>query len=274
VGDVLKALRTEALNARLKYAPGGNRVVWAARDIVRLRSYIAEMSENAFLETADRPSAEVGKLADTGAAAVMTEQDAAFLFKISSKRVDLVGDSVDPAGIDCSDFAGNPAVLSSHDSLTVPIATSGRPWVSGNSLMAIATFPKAGINTAGDEVAAAIRAGLIRGASIGFVPLEWKFSTDRSRPLGVDFQRVKLLEWSVCAIPCNPDALIVGPARNSKSTPADDSASMAARRREARQFVSEARARIASVSDVAAPTRGERLAQARNFRRIARGGGL
>ena len=268
MGD-LKTLRAEALNARLKYMPGGNRVAWPLQDIARLRAHLSDLSKDALLEAQGSPRVEVGKLADE-AGAVMTDQDAAFLFKISSKRVDLVGDSVDPSGIDCSDFASNPAVLAAHDSLSLPIATSGKPWVSGNALMAIATFPQAGVNAGSDEVATAICAGLIKGASIGFVPIDWAFSTDRSRPLGIDFKKTKLLEWSVCAIPCNPDALIVGPAKNGKSVPGGTDAAIAARLREARQITSHARSLIGSIADAPAQTREQRMAEARRFKHFAR----
>jgi phage head maturation protease len=261
----LKSLRTEALNFRLKNIPGGNRVAWKAEDIARLRAHLDGLSKDALLQVPERAPTAVGKLAE--GAGKMSDADTSFVFTISSKRVDLAGDSIDPTGVDFSDFVGNPVVLASHDSQSLPIATSGKPWVSGSTVMAVAKFPAAGINATSDEVATAIRAGLIKGASIGFLPIDWAFSTDRARPLGIDFKKVKLLEWSVCAIPCNPDALLIGPAGSGKAAPTDEAAAIAARRREAREIAGQVRSILKPL------TRDERIAEAREFRRVARGGG-
>ena len=59
-----------------------------------------------------------------------------------------------------------------------------------------------------DTVADAVRAGILRGASVGFIPLKWAFAKDR--PLGINFSQVRLLEWSVVSIPANPVALLHG----------------------------------------------------------------
>ena len=131
------------------------------------------------------------------------------------------------------------------------------------------SLPAPGISDDSDEIAAAIRAQLVRGASVGFVPLSWSFAKDPARPLGVDFKSVRLLEWSVCAVPCNPSCLLVGAVSGGKS---DADIKMAARRHEAMALVARARAICASIPDPApAPpmTRAQRIAQAAEFRRAA-----
>ena len=50
--------------------------------------------------------------------------------------------------------------------------------------------------------------GYLKAVSVGFLPLKWKFSTDPNRPQGLDFVKQKLLECSICPVPCHPGALI------------------------------------------------------------------
>jgi phage head maturation protease len=133
-------------------------------------------------------------------------------------------------------------------------------------MLAIARFPKPGVSADSDRISAAVRAGLQRGASIGFIPLKWSFSKDPSRPLGISFHAIKLLEWSFCALPCNQDCRVLGSVANNQSAPSDGKT--ADRRREARMLAAKAHSIIASIPDVPA-TREQRLAEARNIRRAA-----
>jgi hypothetical protein len=261
MADALDLLRHDALTKRLNNI-GGNRVHWSAKDAALISDYVMSLPSQMFRTAA--PASR--KLFDTGAATVrrkLSEQgivirdahptDRKFLFVISSDDVDLAGDVVTPSGIDCTNFLKNPAVLNAHDSSTLPIASSTPPVVSGKTVTAIAKFPRAGVSECSDQVAAALRGGLVRGASIGFVPLRWAFAKDPSRPFGVDFLQVRLLEFSVCAIPCNPACLLLGTVdgqsaaslSSSQNRPLGNDAKMAERRREAR--VAEARSFLATV---------------------------
>jgi hypothetical protein len=285
----LELLRQDTITKRLNNV-GGNRVHWGAKDGAMIRDYVMSMSLNMFVR--DVPLAS-RKLFDTGAAAVrrklLSEQgttirdahptDRKFLFVISSDDVDLAGDVVTPSGIDFANFVKNPAVLNAHDSSTLPIASSASPVVSGKTVTAIAKFPRPDVSECSDQVAAALRGGLVKGASVGFVPLKWAFTKDPSRPFGVDFLQIRLLEWSVCAIPCNPACLLLGTVdgqsssrSSSQSLAPDSDAKKAARLREAGAIAAKTRSLCASISDSPAPTRDQRLAEAETFRRVAFGG--
>jgi hypothetical protein len=231
----LDVLRRDALTKRINGV--GNRVMWSAKDIAILSDHFRSMPEKTLRDdtvTARKPAGiDPGvarrKLAEAGFAIAreMKADDVNFLFAISSEMVDLAGDVVKVAGIDTSNFNKNPSVLNAHNSAELPIATSSAPLVSGTTLTAIARFPAPGVSEDSDRVAASIRAGLVRGASIGFVPIEWSFSKDPSRPFGVDFKKVGLLEWSICSVPRNPSALLVGvvsakSARSAGDAPAQD----------------------------------------------------
>jgi hypothetical protein len=216
VDTILDSLRQDALVRRVKGIPGGNRIVWSGKDIATIRDHINSIPEKLiraapavtkFVE----PAEVVGRKFVSQKFAVsrdMKSDDFNFLFTISSQQIDLAGDVITIAGVDCTNFNKNPVVLNTHDSSELPIAASTAPWVSGTALMATAKFPQPGISAESDQVAAAIRAGLVRGASIGFVPIKWSFSTDPARPFGVDFKAVRLLEFSVCSLPCNPGCLL------------------------------------------------------------------
>ena len=248
----LDILRQDALTNRLKNI-GGNRVHWSAKDAALISDYVMAMPPQMFRR--DVPPAS-RKLVDTGGTArrKFAEQgiairdahptDRKFLFVVSSEDVDLAGDVITVDGIDCENFLRNPVVLNAHDLSTLPIASSTSPAVSGKTLTAIAKFPRAGVSPASDQVAAAIRASLVKGCSIGFVPVKWSFAKgNSSRPFGVNFHEIRLLEWSICAVPCNPACLLLGAVdsqsasfSSSRNRPLGDDAKMAERLAEAQKF--------------------------------------
>lgn len=170
------------------------------------------------------------------------------------------------SGVDSSLLAKNGAVLDGHDSSKPPVAISGRTFMSGNNTLAIARFPKPGVSANSDQIKAAALARLLRGVSIGFLPKKWSFSKDPSRPMGVDFSEILLVEFSLVAIPCNPDCYILGSVASSQSAPGD-AAKNVDRRREARVLAAKARSLSVSISDPVPLTREERIFQAQNIRR-------
>ena len=218
-------LRDDALLKRINGIPGGLRIVWSTKDIARLTDHIrsapANMLHRDVPAVARKPAGSSVAAARRKFSTVVRDiqpGDRDFAFVISSQAVDLAGDVVIPTGIDVSDFLKNSGVLNAHDSQAMPIAVSTAPAVTGTSVTAVATFPAPGISGPSDQVAAALRAGLAKGASIGFVPVKWTFTKDPDRPFGVDFQEVRLLEWSVCSVPCNPDCLMIGAVAAGKSS--------------------------------------------------------
>jgi hypothetical protein len=196
----LDILRKDALDTRLKGLAGGNRIAWSAKDVSLIRDYVMSQPESFFRKASSPARQDATRSASSAVVRDVQASDRNFLFEISNNSVDRAGDTIDPNGIDCSEFNRNPVVLNAHDSSELPIAASSVPWVSGNSLRAVAKFPAPGISAASDAVAAAIRAGLVRGCSIGFVPVKWSFAKDR--PMGINFTSVKMLEYSCCSIPC------------------------------------------------------------------------
>lgn len=265
----------DMLQKRIHGIAGGHHIAWSAKDVRRIEDEVRAMTPRTVRDVAPWAVREFAavrrKFAETGIAVnQMQSSDLNFVFPISTAGIDLSNDSIAPGGVDTRDFVRNPVVLSAHDSQATPIAISSTPWVLGNALMAIAKFPTPGISAASDQIAAALRSLLLRGASVGFVPKKWAFSKDPARPLGIDFLETKLLEWSICALPCNPDCLVLGAINGSgksvsRNARADDFKT-SARLREARALVAKTRLII---GDDVPMTRDQRVAQARNFRRAA-----
>ena len=117
------------------------------------------------------------------------------------------GMSVDLDGMDFSNYEKNPVVLYAHDHMGrtdsggLPIGQTVRlARTSGGHIRADFEF------LSGDAFAERVRnaweQGFLRGASIGWRPLE-------TRPSGRGMRAVRseLLEWSIVAVPADPDAL-------------------------------------------------------------------
>jgi len=147
VDNTLDILRQDALSRRVKGLHGGHRIHWSAKDIALIRDYVKEIPEKVIraAPTAVRKFVDLDsanrKFANAGIAVKnMQPGDLNFLFTISSEQVDLAGDVISIAGVDCSNYNKNPVVLNAHDSSELPIATSSAPWASGAALMATAKF--------------------------------------------------------------------------------------------------------------------------------------
>ncbi len=117
------------------------------------------------------------------------------------------GMSVDLDGMDFSNYEKNPVVLYAHDhtgrtdSGGLPIGRTLRlARTSAGEIRAEFEF------LAGDAFAERVRnaweKGFLRGASIGWRPVETRPSGSRARAV-----RSELLEWSIVAVPADPDAL-------------------------------------------------------------------
>lgn len=127
-------------------------------------------------------------------------------FVISTQDVDRDNDTVNPAGWDLSNYRNNPVVLWAHDQRSLPIARAVEVGIEGNSLVAVAEFAT---HQFAETVYQMLKGGFLRAVSVGFAPLEYKINEERR---GIDFMRQELLEFSVCPVPANPNALMAASA--------------------------------------------------------------
>lgn len=129
--------------------------------------------------------------------------------RCSSQNADREGDIVVQAGIDLSSYRRNPIILWQHRQDS-PIARALEIGLgpSGN-LECIIKFPEPGVSRLSDQVYSLIRAGIVKGVSIGYLPIE-KQPLDRGNPSKgpQKYLQCELLEVSIVAVPSNRDGAV------------------------------------------------------------------
>lgn len=124
--------------------------------------------------------------------------------------VDRVNDTINPLG---AKFTNPIVLLHQHDSDrpigTVKFRKPTKAGIEFDAEIPVIKEPgplKDRVDTAWGE----IRAGLVRGVSIGFRPLRHAYKDDG----GVDFQEIEIFELSIVSVPANSAALITSVAKN------------------------------------------------------------
>lgn len=140
-------------------------------------------------------------------------------FCFSDGTVDRAGDSINPKGWDLDAFNKNPVVLWAHDSWSPPIGRASNVGAIGKRLMGDVEFASADAYPFAETIFQLTKGGFINAGSVGFNPLEWTFVNEPDRPYGIDFKRQELLEYSVCPVPCNSNALVEARAKGIDTRP-------------------------------------------------------
>lgn len=139
-------------------------------------------------------------------------------FVISSEAVDTYGTVFKASGGRFDRYRRNPIVFYQHASHeTDPDLVIGisEIRVEDSKTIGKAIFEPADLNPVAEKVFRKIQAGTLRGASISAMPLDARWG-DESRGENPDvlyFTEWELREWSVVAMPSNPEAL----ARSQKA---------------------------------------------------------
>jgi hypothetical protein len=113
-------------------------------------------------------------------------------------------------GIDTSSFDRNPVVTWAHQQTQAPVAKVTNHWTARDAFEGVVKFVPQSVDPFGAQIGRLYQTGFLNAFSISWLPVEWKFSTDRARPGGIDFLRVDLLEIACVVVPCLPDALVEG----------------------------------------------------------------
>ena len=148
--------------------------------------------------------------------AVEPEGERTLRFVISTGIVDRDMDSINPQGWHLDDYKRNPVVLWAHDSFSLPIGKAVELSADGARLSSAVKFLPSGYGEASDfadTVYRLARDGWLSATSVGFRPLAWDFTEDEARGAegwwpGIDFHEQELMEFSLCCVPANPEALI------------------------------------------------------------------
>lgn len=138
-------------------------------------------------------------------------------FILTTETTDRDGETVDPSGGDFKDYEKNPVVAFNHNTDDFPIGRTvklwneevgegtGYPQAGGKkrpALLGKVQFSKA--NPKGDLAYQMVKEGTLTGCSISFLP---QGNPEKNANGGNHYPKWKLLEWSVCPVGSNPDAI-------------------------------------------------------------------
>lgn len=141
------------------------------------------------------------------------EGETAAVATISTKGVDLEGDVIEPEGIDLSLYKSNPIVLFNHD----PERPIGHcAWIRANdegvkAKVCYARRPEGWVGGwFAQEVYELTKQGVLKGMSIGFIPLKIDDPDEKQKAIGCKryISQALLFEFSSVSLPCNPAALV------------------------------------------------------------------
>ena len=134
----------------------------------------------------------------------------------SAESDDRAGDVIVQRGIDFGPFMKiGGTVLWQHDP-DQPIAKAIEMDVTAGRLRSRVQFPAAGVSPKADEIYGLVRAGVVNGVSIGFVPLDFELLDPRDPSGPRKYNRVELMEFSFVSVPCNRESVVV--ARSAGAT--------------------------------------------------------
>jgi len=162
------------------------------------------------LQTGAAPDAVIRKTLSTDSITPVPNTDATdsrrLRFVVSSSAVDRDRDIINQAGWRLEAYRKNPVVLYGHDYAELPIARAVDVHVEGDRLVADAEFVPAEVSPFAETVYQLIKRGFLNATSVGFRPITYTRNEERG---GYDVQEAELYEFSVVAVPSNPDALVM-----------------------------------------------------------------
>lgn len=164
--------------------------------------------------------AEIKKAVERGRARQPKDPSRVFEFIASSERVDRMGDIVRQKW-NLKDYKKNPVILFAHNSdeiigrsIMEEVRNEGRGGL-GRHLAIWVEYAGVQHNPLAERMHRMTRDGFLNAGSVGFMPTDvYNPESDEERqalglgPWGVEFRKNDLMEFSPCAIPANPDALV------------------------------------------------------------------
>jgi hypothetical protein len=133
------------------------------------------------------------------------------LIAISSESVDRDTDTIAVDGWKLEQYRKNPVVLFGHKYFNNDAPVVGRSlaeFVHKKKLKSLMEFTPQGMVPLADTLYGLYSEGYMSAASVGFIPLDWKYPEgDPAREWGIDFLEQELLEYSLVTVPANADAL-------------------------------------------------------------------
>ena len=129
-------------------------------------------------------------------------------FTLSKESPDRAGDSIKVKGWIVEKFLSNPIAPFAHKTDEPPIGRWSNLSIANGMLCGDLEFASADVYPLADTLFKLVKGKFLNAVSVGFRPIKWAFSSDKSREGGIDFLQQELLECSLVPIPCHPDALV------------------------------------------------------------------
>jgi HK97 family phage prohead protease len=254
-----------AFLARVKGAPGAPVVHWSSSDLPRIAKHFGLVEKDIQPALSALPTR---KEAFLGSTSIAGDTSYDLTGTISTAARDRSGDTIAVPGWKLNNYRNDPVVFFNHLTSELPIGRAPAVWIAGSKLKAAIKFAPGSANPMSDQVRKLVNDGFLSAISVGFIPLRWEFSKDKSRPNSINFLEQELLEFSIVGIPANPEATLdrTPVAIGAKST---SDAEREQRIIEARVLAAKARAIGQSIPDPMPMTRAQRVAEAARLRREA-----
>jgi HK97 family phage prohead protease len=121
-----------------------------------------------------------------------------------------------------SNFLNNPVFLWAHQSDEPPIGRVEELGDEAGRLVGLVRYAERDAYPFADTIYELTKRGFLNATSTGWIPLEWTAANDRSRPGGLDFRKVELLEISQVPVPALPTALATARSAGIDTAPLFD----------------------------------------------------
>ena len=126
---------------------------------------------------------------------------------LSDMSLDRDMERIDPTGADFRNYKKNPVVLWAHDYTRPAIGKLQNPKVKDGVVVGKVVFDSKDNDPFAYMIGQKVKAGIISSGSVGFKPTNVEFVEDSKDPTRLIHRKWELLEFSVCNVPANFNAL-------------------------------------------------------------------
>jgi HK97 family phage prohead protease len=168
---------------------------------------------------AAKPPGLVYRLAATDPANIDRQAGRVIPYILSTGAVARDGHTIAPAGWQLGNFRANPIFLWCHASSEPPIGKLTDVSVANGALRGVVEYADAETYPFADTIFRLVKGGFLTAVSVSWDPIRWSFSTDRSRPGGIDFLEQELREVSQVPVPADVTAMATARAAGIDTAP-------------------------------------------------------
>jgi len=194
-----------AFYARVKFMPGGHCIHWPSSDLPRIAKRFGLVERDIQPALSALPTR---KEAFLGSTSIAGDTSYDLTGTLSTAARDRSGDTIAVPGWKLDEYRTDPVIFFNHLTSELPIGRSPAVWIAGSKLKAAIKLAPGSANPMADQVRQLVNDGFLSAISVGFIPLRWEFSKDKSRPNGINFLEQTLIEFSIVGIPANPEATL------------------------------------------------------------------